>query len=90
MVSESVSRLTIEQAVLAAKAQLHQLALELRRMPIDDEVIHLHLGALELKRDLLRWEREAPASADVQDALDKIERIRCQVAEHWSVHHDHP
>jgi hypothetical protein len=38
-----------------AEAMLYTLALQLRRLPVNDRTHRLHVRALELKRDLARW-----------------------------------
>jgi hypothetical protein len=54
---------------------LHELAAELRSIPVDPRTLSAHLRALELKRDLRAWEERPPDAEAVEATLGEIEHL---------------
>jgi hypothetical protein len=82
--SECLEGHTLACALRAAEAELHELALELRRLPPDEGTLGLHRAALGLKRDLSRWHTERPAQAAVSAALERIGQMRREAVQRGS------
>lgn len=65
-----------------AERSLFALASELRRVPLGESTRQLHVRALELKREMVRW-REHPPDQDVLTrALEEIERLAREARRH--------
>jgi hypothetical protein len=55
-----------------AEAILHDLAAELRLVPLEEHTSHLHIRALELKREVARWAQTCPPRESRVAAIDEL------------------
>jgi hypothetical protein len=64
----------------AMEAELYQLALELRGVPVDTQTHTLHLRALDLKREVSSWHGKAPEKPRAAAVRDEIAYLRSEAA----------
>jgi hypothetical protein len=55
-----------------AEALLHDLALELRRVPLEERTRRVHLRALALKTEVVRWRTAPPTEAARRAVLEEL------------------
>ncbi len=69
-----------EEDLQRAEAVLYELALVLRRVPVDERTRELHLRALHLKRDVARWHSHMADDATRRAVLDELGRLQSEAA----------
>jgi P2-related tail formation protein len=65
-----------------AERLLSQLAIELRRVPVDERTCALHLRALALKRAVMRWSEDQPDESLRRAIVDEV-RVMQDTALDW-------
>jgi hypothetical protein len=69
-----------EEDLRRAEAVLHELALVLLRVPVDEHTRDLHLRVLRLKRDIARWHSRMPDESARRTVLNELARLQQEVA----------
>jgi len=59
-----------------AEAVLYELAVLLRRVPLDEQTRDLHLRALHLKRDVAKWHEQVADESSRRAVLNELVRLR--------------
>jgi hypothetical protein len=59
-----------------AEELLHELALDLRHVPVDGQTQALHVRALQIKRDVIRWADQSLAAEERTRVLDELSELR--------------
>jgi hypothetical protein len=68
-----------------AERLLHELAVELRRLPYHGHTRGMHLRALALKRAVVRWVADATCTEEDRRAIgEEIERLRHELSRGWA------
>ncbi|HEY6460039.1 MAG TPA: hypothetical protein VIY73_07800 [Polyangiaceae bacterium] len=65
----------LEADIACAEAALHELAVALRRVRLDECTRRLHVRALDLKRAVSGWRSSRPPPEDRREALDEIRQL---------------
>ena len=65
-----------------AERLLTELAIELRRVPVDEHTRALHLRALALKRSVMRWPDDQPDESARHAVVDEV-RVMQKEALDW-------
>jgi hypothetical protein len=69
-----------EDDLRRAEAVLHELALVLLRVPVDEHTRDLHLRVLRLKRDIARWHSRMPDESARRTVINELARLQQEVA----------
>jgi hypothetical protein len=65
-----------------AESLLAELATDLRWVPVDGRTRTLHLRALSLKREVMRWSEELPEESIRHSLLDEVVEMQAE-ARDW-------
>jgi hypothetical protein len=72
----------IEPDLRRAEVLLHDLATELRSVPLEERTRRLHLRALAIKTELTRWRSEPPDERARRDVLDELVTLNTDARKH--------
>jgi hypothetical protein len=73
---------SLEADASHAESLLYELAVTLRRVPVEESTRRMHVRALDLKRQVVRWRADQPPRDERLSALDEIDQL-AQEAAFW-------